>query len=180
MNTLAEEDQNDLLSPRMDAEGNLYYVRRPYRPIHDSPKLTRMLLDLVLFPFRLCNAIFHWLDFFSMRNSGQPLSTSGNAQQKHMDLQRMLIWGNLINAEQAIKAAQSDDSPDLVPRTWKLMKRSSDGTETTVASGVLSYDLLSDGTVLYSNGSAVFQLAKDGKQTQIAKHAMIEQVVALG
>lgn len=179
METLAEDPESDLLSPRMDRDGNLYYVRRPYRPIHNSPKLSRTLLDVVLFPFRLCLALFHWLNFFSMRNSGQPLSTSGNAQQKHMDLQRMLIWGNLINAEQAIKAAQAEDSPDLVPRTWKLIKRSQNGVETVVASGVLSYDLLSDGSILYSNGSAIFQLVPDQKPRQIHRHAMIEQVVAV-
>ncbi len=179
MQTLSEPE-SDLLSPRMDAEGNLYFIRRPYKTLNAKPSLWQTLRDIVLLPIRLCVAIFNWLNYFTIRNSGQPLANSGDAKQQQMDLQRMLIWGNLTHAIDQLEKAKEKDLPDLVPQTWQLVKRDKEGAETVLARGVLSYDLCKDGSAVFSNGSAIFRVATGDKPKMLHRHSMIEQVIALG
>jgi hypothetical protein len=45
--------------------------------------------------------------------------------------------------------------------------------------GVLSFDLFPDGTVAYSNGTAIFLVDPAGKSRRLVTESMIEQVVAL-
>jgi hypothetical protein len=128
-------------------------------------------------PFRFIWAIFQFFNFFTMRYTGKPLSDGGNGT-KGADLKRMMLWGNVIEAEQRMRAVPKEESPDLVPKDWELVFKSPNGETRTIARGVLSYDLLPDGTVLYSNGSAVFQLPPDGKPERILKHNFIERLIA--
>lgn len=176
--TLAEDPKFDLLQPMMAADGTLYFVRRPY---HDPSKAVspwRAVLDFILLPFRLLFAVFQFLNFFTVRYTGNTLTTAGNARQKHADIRKMMVWGNLIDAD---KSANQDDSdtPALVPKSWELVRRSPDGRDDVIAKGVLSFDLYPDGSVLYSNGSAVFRLDADGKSERLAKAGLIEQVIAI-
>jgi hypothetical protein len=48
-----------------------------------------------------------------------------------------------------------------------------------VATGVLCYDLYSEGSVLYSNGSGICRVDPKGSVERLAKDALIEQVVAV-
>jgi len=48
-----------------------------------------------------------------------------------------------------------------------------------VAEGVLCYDLYQDGSILYSNGSAIYRIDQKGSVERLAKDALIEQVVAV-
>jgi len=174
LTTLAEDPAHDFLMPQMTGDGTLYYVRRPYasgREIHPL----RLLKDIFLFPFRLLFAIFHWLQFFSMRYTGKKLTSAGGAAGREMDLKQMMIWGNMVSAQ---KAKAGEDAPDLVPNSWQLVRKSSDGSEEVLVKGVLAYDVAPDGTVVYSNGSAIHML-KDGKRERLVTESLIEQVVVL-
>jgi len=176
---LAEDPKSDLLTPHLKSDGTLFYIRRPYRDPNQSPGFLRAALDLILLPFRLLYAFFQFLNFFTVRYTGNTLTTAGNARQKQADIRQMMVWGNLIDAEKAARSAADGEAPALVPKAWELVKQSPDGKTEVIAKGVLSFDVCADGDVLYSNGSAVYRLGTDGKTERLAKASLIEQVVAV-
>jgi hypothetical protein len=163
----------------MDARGQFFYIKRPWKDPFAKPPWWRGILDFVLFPFRLLFAVFQFLNFFTVRYTGNTLTTTGGAQQREADLKQMMIWGNMIDARQAARTQGDTDAPDLVPKNWELICQDHAGTASTLARGVVSFDLCSDGGVLYSNGSAIFHRHPDGKTERIVKDALISKVVAL-
>ncbi len=185
LSTIAEEPDADLLGPRMLADGTLLYIRRPYTTGAARLSPLTILKDTALFPFRMTYAIFQFFNFFSMRYTGNPLSTSrGGAQQRQPDLKQMMIWGNLIDAAKAAEGADRSDTeaPSIVPGSWQLMRRAPGGTPAeAIARGVLSFDATAAGDIVYSNGNAIYRLAASGspKPERVLKSAFIEQVAAL-
>ena len=177
--SLVEDAERDLLAPQMDAEGALYYIRKPYEKPEVKINWLRAALDFLLFPFRLLYALFHFLNFFSARYSGKTLITSGAAKQQEMDLKRMMVYGNMVNASEALKGQSGETAPDLVPKSWELVRQAPDGSCTILAKSVLSFDVCADASVLYTNGSAVFKLEPNGQSSQLQRDAFIEQVVAI-
>lgn len=173
---LVEEPRHDLLTPQMTKDGTLYYIRRPYVTGREVRPLT-MVKDVLLFPFRMVNAIFHYLDFFSMTYSGKKLTTSGGARGREMDMKQMMIWGNLVQAQNAAPAGE--EPVDLVPKSWELMRKRSGTPAQVVAKGVLSFDIAEDESVIYSNGNAIFRVDASGARERILLGHLIEQVVAL-
>jgi hypothetical protein len=180
MKCLAENEKFDLLAPQVSADGALYYIRRPYLPPNARVSPWRTLLDIVLFPFRLIQAIFEYLNFFSMTYSGKPLKTSGNARAKEMDMRRIMLMGNYVNALEIMKQSADGETPALVPASWELVRSASGGAgpAEVLAKGVLSFDLEDDGSIVYSNGSAIFRLGGDRKPELVQKSDLIEHVIA--
>jgi hypothetical protein len=133
-----------------------------------------VLKDVVLFPFRLLYAIFQFLSFFSSAFTGKKLTSAGGPKGNEMDLKQMMIWGNLVHAQQAGNAEA--EGADLVPKSWELCCRAANGETKTLAGGVLAYDLADDGSVLYTNGNAIFLLRPDGRKERILSERMIQQV----
>jgi hypothetical protein len=179
---LAEDPRHDLLAPQVNADGAIHYIRRPYRLRAGQP-WWRFLLGVILIPWRLLQAIFQFFNFFSMRYTGRPLDPTtrdgGGAARRPLDLERMELWGNVVEAQNTMRRAKPEETPDLVPSSWELMRRDAAGHETVLAAGVLSYDFLSDGSILYSNGSAIFQRDPSGKVSRLLRAAYIERVVAV-
>lgn len=178
--TLASEPDFDLLGPRLDGDGSLFYIRRPHpRPPGFSP--LRAAWDTLLLPFRLLFAFFQYLNFFHTRYTGKPLTTAGGPQREGADMRQMMVWGNLIDAEQAAREnAQGDEPPSVVPRSWKLMRQAPGGGKAVLAENVLSYDLAGDGSIVYATGGAVYRLDPGGSRERLLTDQMIEQVVAIG
>jgi len=178
---LAEDPHHDLLGPQKAADGALYYIRRPYAGDKVKFHPLRALLDAVLFPLRLVHALFQYLNFFSMRYTGKPLANSQGAAQRQPDLKQMMIWGNLIDAERAAREDRlgDPDAPSLVPSSWQLVRRSESGVTEVLAKSVLSFDIAGDGSLLYTNGSAIHRMKPGAASERIAVQKMIEQVVAL-
>ena len=179
MTCIADDPKHDLLAPRFDEAGNLFFIRRPHHSLNERPSIGRSLLDIVLAPFRILLALYHWLNFFSLRNSGQPLNTqSGSSQRRQMDLKKMMIYGNLINVERTLKKEAEEESPSLVPKSWELVCRAPGGEESIIARGVLAFDLAPDGTIVHTNGNAVFRETLDRKTERLIESQFIEHVVA--
>jgi hypothetical protein len=65
----------------------------------------------------------------------------------------------------------------LVPRSWELVSRTSQGQETVLATNVANYDLLADGSIIYSNGRAVFSLGRGGQSSVLLKEDLIGDIV---
>jgi hypothetical protein len=179
METFAEDPRHDLLAPQCDAAGDLYFIRRPHRSDQSGP-WWKLLVDILLMPLRLLYAVFQFFNFFTMAFTGKPLANTGPTNRKNADMRRMVLWGNVVEAEKELRKNAGADAPSLVPKTWTLIRRKADGSETVLANHVLSYDLTPDGGVIYSNGSAVFLRTADGKVEQLLKHEFIEQVVIVG
>lgn len=95
-------------------------------------------------------------------------------------MRKMMIWGNLIDARDAMRKGRKLDpeTPDLVPRSWQLIRQSADAETEVVARGVLAYDIAPDGSIVYSNGSAINLVDSKGARTRILVDRFIEQVVA--
>jgi hypothetical protein len=178
MSVIAEDTKHDLLSPRFDTRGSLYYIRRPYKDPVERFGVRRFLLDILLFPFRLVYAVFQFLNFFTVRYTGKPLSNSGPAAQREMDIKRMMIWGNMIDAEKAAREGKGEDAPSLVPKNWELVKQNGDGDSEVLAKGVLAFDLCEGGALVYSNGSAIFRLEAGASPKRLLVGSLIEQVIA--
>ncbi|MET0052909.1 MAG: hypothetical protein ABW095_17750 [Candidatus Thiodiazotropha sp.] len=149
-----EDERTDYLQPKVSPNGDLLFIRRPYEP----PRYTggNILMDFLLFPFRLLRAVFHYLNFFSLMYSRKPL-TSASGPKVQADLKELLIKGKRIDAENALKKEQRVNGVrSLVPRSWKLVRRTREGDEQVLASNVASYDIMRDGKIVFSNGYGVF------------------------
>ena len=133
-----------------------------------------MLLDVLLVPFRLLFALFQYLSFFAARYTGKPLITSGNAQQKAADAERMMVWGNLIDvAGDADKAASADAQ---LGKGYELVRIAPTKTE-VVARGVIAFDVRGD-EIVYSDGSAIYRMTtKGGSAQRLATMKWAEAVV---
>jgi hypothetical protein len=66
---------------------------------------------------------------------------------------------------------------DEPPRT--LESQFGQSIRERAAKGVLAYDLAPDGSVVYSNGNAIYSLDTSGRTRRIVVESMIEQVVVL-
>jgi hypothetical protein len=176
MKTLAEDSVNDLLTPQMTADGTLYYIRRPYTTGRELNPL-RVLKDIVLFPFRLGYAVFHYLQVFSMIYTGKKLTGAGGPQARQLDTKEMMIWGNRVSAE--LMAKTEDEAPDLVPKSWQLIRERKNYDPEVLARGVLAYDLAADGSLVYSNGSAIFVRDSKGRTERMHVERLIEQVAII-
>ena len=177
LDEIACEAGHDLLQPRQTEDGSLYYIRKPYESAIPAPSLLGSLKDTALFPFRMARAVFQYFNVFSMMYTGKPLVTGKGAMQRQMDPRQLFIYGNLTNAQMI--QSQEEDSQALVPSSWELVCRRSGGQTETVAKNVLTFDLASNGSVIYSNGSAITRLSPNGRSESVLKAELIERVLAL-
>lgn len=166
----------DYLHPRVCQQGNLHFIRRPY----EAPKYetSNALLDVLLFPFRLLRALFHYLNFFSMMYSRKPL-TSASGPALNADLKEIILKGKRIDAEKALrKENMVNGVPSLVPASWQLVSRNRQGLETVLATNVVAYDMRTDGSIIYSNGRGVFLLGNGRQSSLILKSELVADVIA--
>lgn len=176
--TLLESPEHDLLTPRLSDDGTLHFIRRPYKVNRNSFNPLRFVEDLLFLPFRLIYAFFQFLNFFTIRYTGKPLSQSGPTLQKEADQRRMILWGNVVEAQRSLLGRNSD-GPSLVPGSWELCSKAPDGNIKVLAKSVLSFDLVESGGYLYTDGASVFYLAPDGQKVRVHKGSLIQQVAAL-
>lgn len=179
MTTLLEDIGTDYLLPKLAADGSLYFIQRPYQPSAGRLHPGKLVIDIVLFPYRLLRAIIAFLNFFSLMFSRKPLLTAGGPPKEPIQQREMMLWGKFIDADKVMKSARDGQAPALVPPSWKLMRKTPDGQIHTLATGVLSFDLLRDGEVIYTNGSSVFRTKPGAEPEKICEGKMIEHVVAL-
>lgn len=144
----------EYVSPYEDADGNLYFIRRPYKPAGGKMSLK----DFLLAPFKFLKAIGGWMDFFSRRYTGEPLNTAGvnPAKANQKSPQQIFIDGNLLESEKNLKlnAATGDKNPGYAPRNWELIVKSPDGEEKILQKSVMSYCVTKD-AIVYSNGKYI-------------------------
>lgn len=176
IDTVLDSPQHDFMQPRVCEQGNLHFIRRPYELPRYSTE--NVLLDTLLFPFRLLRAVFHYLNFFSLMYSRKPL-TGATGPAVHADMKEIILKGRRIDAEKALREENAINGvPSLVPRSWELVRRNAQGNETVLATNVASYDLLPGGTIIYSNGRAAFMLGNGAQPTLLLREDLVADVVA--
>lgn len=160
------DDRYDYTHPQSTSDGSLYYIRKPYRA-QTGGNPFGCLVDILLLPVRLIEALFGFLNVFSATYSGKTLS---RRDVKSRDEKQTVIDGNLINAEKELKANQrrGENNPGIIPKNWELRRLDGDGTDTLVRSGVAAYRVDEEtGDMLVSNGSAILRIGKDGKEEKV-------------
>jgi hypothetical protein len=176
LTVVLEDPRFDFLQPRVGGNGFLYFIRRPY----ETPQygMGNAVTDALMFPFRLLRALAHYLNFFSLMYTRKPLITaSGPAVQA--DLKEILIKGKRLDAEAALRSGVLlNGVPSLVPASWQLVCRSPQGEEHVLASHVASFDIGSDGTILFSNGYGVFALEEANPPHGLLRDKLIADVIA--
>ena len=183
ISTIAAVDGSDLLAPQITSDGSLYCIRRPHKELKERG-LGGTLLEILLLPLRLLQAIFGFLNFFSAMFSGKPLMTAGGPEKKGPDPKQLFLYGNLVDAEQArIEASKKgEELPSIVPRSWELVRFKLTEGETatepdTLAKGVIAFSATEDGKILYSNGSALFETTQNGKRKVLSKIQDVEHLI---
>lgn len=177
---ILHSSEYDYLLPRMDKEGNLYYIRRPYQTGAKSASALTTLKDIVLFPFRLGRAFVAFLNFFSLTFTRRPLTTQDNQGAKTMDLEKVFLRGRMIDAGEAMRNSKlAPDEAPLVPSDWVLIKRSKNGDEETIADSVAAYDFDSENNLIFTNGRGTYKMAAGKKPELLFKSNLIEMVLPL-
>jgi hypothetical protein len=184
LTTLLQDYAFDYLQPHMTAVGDLYAIRRPYETGGRRPNsILTILGDILLFPFRVLRAIFHYLNFMSMMYSRQPLTRAGGPPQMELneeDQKTLFLRGRRINAEKALRENRSkNELPALVPASWQLLKIDANGAETVLAKHVVAFDVDGDGNIVYTNGSGIYKVTGAGQKELITKDKLINNVCIL-
>jgi hypothetical protein len=176
--TLVEEPGQDCFHPRLLADGTLYFISRPYKSINNRVKVTpwQLLKDIVLFPIRVCMVIFAFLDMLSNFLTGKHLTAAGGARKQGPDVRQMLIAGRLVQMQQQQRAENATADTALAPKDWQLIRQDTSGNQTVLQSNVLSFDICSDGSYVYTDGLKVIYHDIDGNDRELAKGALIEHV----
>ncbi len=170
---LIANDAFDYIKPADDDGGNIYYIKRKYEP---TKRDSNIFMDILLFPARIIKAIGGFLSVFSMAFGGEPLRTGGKnpAKSRAADERELFVEGNLIKAQ---KLSENSDE-GIIPSDWTLV-RYSDGVETVLKKGVMDYCITENGDIVYSNGSAVRVLHKDGKDEKLCRLKLANSITVI-
>lgn len=143
--------------------GKLYAIRIPAREKGANP-----LVEILLIPFRIIQALVNFINVFVRAFTGKSLASGGSnpAKGREYDSREIYIKGNLINAEKERKKNAKKDKGDygFIPASWQLIALESGKV---IKNGIADYDILSDGTIIATNGRRIFAL-NDGKCKKIA------------
>lgn len=160
------DGKNSYIKPKQAKDGTVYCIKRPNKEKRGG----NPFLEILLIPVRIVQAIASFLQAFVQIFTGKSLTSGGSnpAKGREVDSRKMLVDGNLIEAEKEYKRNQKfkDKEYGFIPLSWKLVKIK-DGKAEEVESGVCDFSLDGEGGVYYTNGKHVFYL-KEGKKKKIA------------
>jgi len=161
---IASESGFDLFAPKNDRNGNLYYIRKPYKKISQRTSIFRSILDIILLPFWLIYGIIKLLFFAAniakkSSNKSRHTSQGGNPYVEDQKSERELyIQNELISIHEEERRNKGDKHPGFAPKKFELWRLSKDSIKTKLAAGVLDYDITQDGFI-YTNGRYIFSVS---------------------
>lgn len=157
--------------PYESGNGDLYFIEKPVKEKKEY-SVGRTLLDILLLPWRLLKAVYCFLETFTMLFTGKGFSRHDPNPAKNNDKnpQQIYVEGNLVNADREYKnnLRHKDAFAGIAPHAWVLKKKDAEGKETELCHGVIDYSVLSDGSVVYTNGKNVIVTDGKGKHEKIA------------
>lgn len=167
---ILSDPNKSLIRPKDDGKGNLFYITRPEQK--NKTGFFRLLLDIILIPWKLLKAMYYFAEMFTMMFTGKGFTEKSANPAKTMKKSQgmIVIDDNLINAEEEYRKnlRHKDNPAGVAPWSWQLVRRTESGETTSLANGVIDYCLLSDGSIAYTNGKHVIVIGTDGKRNKIA------------
>jgi hypothetical protein len=100
--TLIESEKYDYLLPKVSEDGTLYCLQVPYRA-QKRYGLKERLIDILLFPWRLCVALFAFLNVFSMFFAKKPLTMAGGPDMQKTDISRRILHNRVVNVQETMR-----------------------------------------------------------------------------
>ncbi len=175
--TLLEDPRFDYLNPKVDAQGNLYCIRRPYLEAGRYVSQLDLLKDFLMMPFRLLKALFGFLDMMTRVFGQQTLSNAATGTGKEVDLKEAYIKGAYLNLSKVNREAEH---ASLIPADWELIKVTPAGEVSVLKQKVMDYELSASGEVVYTNGFAVHVSNASASDDRLFKgREVIDRVFAL-
>ena len=167
---LFESDKFNYVAPKEDINGNLLFIKRPYRNAQEG----NIFLDILMFPIRIIRAIWGLINYFSIAFGGGALRSGKSASEikvKQKSDKELFFEGNIINAQQALKAnrRRGEKFPGVIPHTWELIRTDKSGKQTSLKKGVMDYTVCKNGDIIYSNGQEIICLTRDGSEQLLEK-----------
>lgn len=153
------------IKPKQAADGTVYCIQRPNKEKRGG----NPLLEIVLIPYRIVQAIVMFVQAFVTMFTGSMTSGGSNpARGRETDSRKLFVDGNLIEAEKELKRNKrfKDKEYGFIPMSWKLVKIEN-GKAVPIKSGVCDFDLCKDGGLYCTNGKHIFYI-KDGKAVKVA------------
>ena len=192
VSTIREAEAYDFLAPKVDRDGWLYYIRRPWKMNQPTQLSTlEFIKDVVLFPYRVCRTIVYFFNFISMMFSGRPLANSMDFDVKPADQkqQYLSLWGQALDTRKAINKKTNKFVRPLVPADWELCRETladapvGDSAEhsqkrETLAANAMCFDIDDGGKVVYSDGTRVYYLDR-GKSVELVSGSLIQSVTVI-
>jgi hypothetical protein len=176
LKTLVRDEAFDYLEPRMLADGTLYAMRRPYRAGNEAPSAGHVLKDGLLAPLRLGYAGFRYLDYFSQKYAGKPLTTSGDVKGRNLDARRLLERQNIARAG---RSDADEEEASRAPQDWVLVRRRPRAEDEVVATGVAAYDVDRRGLVHTTDGSSIERIEPNDRRRTLVKARFVSAIVPI-
>lgn len=178
LHELLLSDKFDYIAPKEDGNGNLLFIKRPYRHAANNGNI---LLDMLFFPVRIIKAIGGLLNYFSIMFGGESLRTgksNKDVKTKQMSEKELFFDGNVINAQQSLKANQrrGEKHPGIIPHSWELTRLDTNRNQSCLKKGVMDFCICQNGDIIYSNGNALIRLLPDGSEQLIEKCRMASNI----
>lgn len=157
---IKSDEKFSYLKP-VEYNGKLYAIKTPGKEKGENP-----LLEIILIPFRIIQAIANFVNVFVRAFTGKSLASGGNNPTKgrEYDSRREFIKGNLINVEKEMqKNRKKGGDFGFIPLSWQLIEVESGNV---IKSGIADYDIAPDGTIICTNGKHIFAI-RDGKTQKL-------------
>lgn len=165
------------VKPKQAKDGTLYCIERPNKEKRGG----NPLLEILLIPFRILQAIVMFVQAFVTLFTGKSLTSGGDnpTRGRESDSRKLYVDGNLIEAEKELKRNKKfkDKEYGFIPMSWKLVKVT-DGKTEPIKSGICDFTLCGDGGIYCTNGRHIFYL-KDGETKKVADADMCLNVSAV-
>ncbi len=174
LDEILSDNRFDYTRPQSLADGSLYYIKKPYSDTTSTSNPLGCLGEILMVPIKLLGALFGFFNVFSAKYSGKTLSKSFGT--KNRDEDKMFIEGNLINAEAELRANRNrgEKNPGIIPHTWELRRLDANGNDTLIRRGVVAYRVdEASGNIIFSNGSSILMLDKNGKEEKLTSAAQV-------
>jgi len=181
VNEILTEKGFDLMLPKTDKNGNVYYIRKPYK---NNASSSGILLDILLLPFRLIMGIGKMLFFLSKLSAKKDDTNAGvtggvnPAKFKEKSEKELFIFEESIDParEESNNSKKGIKNAGYAPYNYELWKMDSSGNKTIIKNSVLYYDVDEEGNIVYTNGKYIFSLDTKGNEEVVHKDKIITSV----
>jgi hypothetical protein len=169
----------DFFSPQLDSNGHLYCIKRPYQDLHRSTNMFTMIGDIFMMPFKIGKAVYKAIEMFTVKNTGERLTTSGPNPAKIKAAEENIHFdGVVIDPFKTLEENQKIDNTlaGIIPKNWELVKIEPGEKMTTIAKGICSFSVKPDNSIIYSNGKYLFSLKND-KKVKLAEALLPTKII---